>query len=174
VIWRKNSDNLEPQNSAIGEFDTSKPGLEIWSRSRFETDQQPWVYDAQGNVIASYVMNDVKPDDWSEKGIEFIYVIDWDGSGQQYIAAKERHVDGKIAVMNPLTGEFIKVWDEVAARIFVADVSGDAREEIVVFNNDTREIRIYWNSDPSPGSSNRLWLDNHYQRAKDNYNYYSP
>ena len=173
VIWRVDKDNIEPQNSAIGEFDRSTPGLEIWSRSRFDTYQLPWVYDAKGKVIASYVMNEVKPSDWSEEGVEFIYAINWNGSGQQHIAAKERHLDGKIAVLNPLTGEFIKVWNEVASHLFVADVAGDAREEIVVFNNETKEIRVYWNDEPGSGSTQRLWLQNRYKRAKDNYNYYS-
>ena len=174
VIWRTHRENMEPQNTAIGEFDLSSPGLEIWSRSRFETDQKPWVYNAQGRIIASYDINNVKPDDWSEKGIEFIYVIDWDGHGLHHIAAKERHVEGKIAVLHPLTGEFIEVWKEVATHLFVADVAGDTREEIIVFNNETKEIRVYWNPKPGPGKAQRLWRQNHYQRAKDNYNYYSP
>ncbi|MCA9471520.1 MAG: hypothetical protein MRJ96_01270 [Nitrospirales bacterium] len=174
VIWRANREYIEPQNSAIGEFDLSAPGLEIWSRSRFDKAQLPWIYNAQGEVIAQYALNDMKPEDWSDSGIEFINAIHWDGNGLQHIAAKERHTEGKVAILNPMTGEFLKVWDETAAHLLVADVAGDAREEIIVFNNKTKEIRIYWNEKPGSGDTQRLWLHNHYQRAKDNYNYYSP
>jgi hypothetical protein len=165
----------EPQNAAVGQFDTSLAGLEVWNRSRFDTDQRPWVLDADGNVIAEWVMNDVKPSDWSTSGIEQIYAIDWDGGDRQYLGAKERHTNGKIGVIDAMDGTFVEVWDEQCDRVYVVDVAGDAREEIVVVNDTAREIRVYFNAEPNPNPAKpRLWLQNPYRRQKQNYNYYSP
>jgi len=174
VIWRKHYNKWEPQNAAVGNFDTSKPGLEIWCRSRFDTDQKPWVHDAYGNVIANWVVNRKKPWGWSTKGIEAIYVIDWDGGDKQYIAAKERHIEGDVAVINPMTGDFIKTWDNKASRIYVADVFGDYREEIIVFNGEENKIFVYWNDAVNTNTKPSYWRKNYYVRQKDNFNYYSP
>jgi hypothetical protein len=165
----------EPQNAAIGEFDTLSPGMEIWCRSRFNTDQRPWVIDSSGRTIASYRLNNKKPDSWSDEGIEVIYRIDWYGGSRHYIAAKERHVDGKISIIDPLTGEFLHWWNENAARIYVADVAGDYREEIIVLNSKENEIRVYFNGEEnSHKRQGRYWDLNEYKRQKLNYNYYSP
>jgi hypothetical protein len=165
----------EPQNAAVGEFDTSVPGLEVWNRSRFDTAQLPWVIDSDGNVIAEWVMNDVKPSDWSTSGIEQINSIDWDGGARQYLGAKERHTSGKIGIIDAMDGTFVEVWDEQCDRIYVVDVAGDAREEMVVVNDAAKEIRVYFNAATNPNPPKpRLWLKNHYRRQKQNYNYYSP
>jgi len=174
VYFYHSFNGWEPQNAAIGEFDLKKEGLEIWCRSRFDADQKPWVLDSKGKTIASYRLNDMKPDLWSKKGIEFIYSIDWDGNGKHYLAAKERHVDGKIAIIDPLTGKFIQWWNENAARIYVVDIAGDSREEIVVINSEENEIHVYWNNKKNDTEKERYWDLNHYKRQKLNYNYYSP
>ncbi|MFQ5707775.1 MAG: PKD domain-containing protein [bacterium] len=165
----------EPQNTAIGDFDLTRPGLEVWCRSRFNVDQSPWVFDASGTVIAQWKTNETKPFDWSIEGIETIFTLDWDGGPRPLLAAKERHADGKVAIVDPMTGEFVRWWPEQAGRIFVADVSGDYREEIVVLNNPQHELHIYWNeaANLNPAKA-RKWHLNHYQRQKQNYNYYSP
>ena len=49
VYASRNGD--EPQNCAVGNFDPNRQGLEIWCRSRYNTDQRPWVLNASGNVI---------------------------------------------------------------------------------------------------------------------------
>jgi len=165
----------EPQNAAIGEFDTTHAGLEIWCRSRFDSLQKPWIIGSDGKILANWEMSDVKPDHWSDAGVEFIFTIDWDGSGRSFCAAKERHTDGKICIFDPMTGEFLKWWEEKASRIFVADVSGDPREEIIALNSDENELRVYWNEiNPAKVRTNRLWAKNYYKRQKMNYNYYSP
>ncbi|MFC2076135.1 hypothetical protein ACFLT7_03535 [candidate division KSB1 bacterium] len=175
IFFLSSRDGDEPQNSAVGEFDLQSPGLEIWNRSRFNEDQRPWVIDSRGKVIAEWVMNEVKPADWSVRGVEFIYSIDWDGGERQLAAAKERHVDGKVCVFDPVTGEFVEVWDEAAARVLVADVSGDYREEVMVVNSAASELHVYHNDSPNSNKPKpRYWNSNHYQRQKQNYNYYSP
>lgn len=173
LIWETDYKNQEPQNAAIGDFDPERPGLEIWCRSRYNNDQKPFVFDAQGNLISEYVMNRVKPGDWTEKGVEVIFTIFWTGEAQPLAAAKERHKTGDVAVFNPISGEFIERFDDSADRLYVADVSGDWREELLVLNGN--RLRIYSNLAPNPQPEQpRLWSLNHYRRNKMTWNYYSP
>ncbi len=73
------------------------------------------------------------------------------------------------------SGKFVKWWEEQADRIYVVDVAGDYREEIVVVNDAAREIRVYANTAANTNPPRpRLWTLNHYRRQKMNYNYYSP
>ena len=183
VLWRKVT-GVMPDKVAVGDFDLSKPGLEIWCRSNYYSEaeaadgQHPWVLDSTGNILAEYALRDTQPGDWSINGIEVINPIAWNSSGPQILAAKERNIEGqlsRLALVDPMSGTFLKVWpDETAARLLVADVSGDAREEIIVFNQATRELRVYFNEEEGTGSQQRLWRHDWYRRAKDNSNYYSP
>lgn len=160
-------------DAAAGNFDPERPGLEIWNRSRFNEHQKPFVFDAYGNLIAQYELSERAPADWTVRGVEVIAPIHWTGGAKQYAAAMERHQDGDAAVFDPLTGEFIERFQAEAARIHVADVSGDWREEIILLHHN--ELRIYHNPAPNPNPDReRLWNQNHYRRAKMTWNYYSP
>ena len=173
LIWETHYQHWEPQNAAVGEFDAARPGLEIWCRSRFNTLQKPWVHDARGALLARYEMDDVAPEGWADEGVEIIYAIDWTGGPTQLAAAKERHTDGDVCVFNPVTGAFVERFQEKAARLYVADVAGDWREEIVVLNGN--ELHIYHNPAPNPNRDHpRLWAQPHYRKSKLTYNYYSP
>ncbi len=173
VLWHVHHQRQEPQNAAVGEFDPERPGLEIWCRSRYNEHQKPWVFDAQGDIISAYAMDDVAPAGWTTSGVEVIWRIDWDGGDKHYAAAKERHESGDICIFDPIGGRFIRHWPERADRIFVADLSGDFREEIVVVSGD--EVHVYWNDAPYAGPARpRYWTHNWYQRQKMTYNYYSP
>lgn len=173
VLWHVHHRRQEPQNAAVGDFDPGRPGLEIWCRSRHDVNQTPWVLDAQGKVIAELKMAEVAPAGWTDHGVEEISVIDWDGSGPRYCAAKERHREGDVCIFDPMTGKFIKHWKETASRIYVADIAGDWREEIIVVSGD--EVRVYWNDAPNSHPKRpRYWTQNHYRRSKANWNYYSP
>lgn len=173
LLWETDYKYQEPQNAAIADFDPQRPGLEIWIRSGFDVEQKPFVFDAQGQLIADYVINEVKPQDWTEKGVEVIWPIAWTGEAKALTAAKERHTSGDVAIFNPLTGEFVQRFDEQADRLYVADVTGDWREELVVLNG--KQLRIYTNPAANPNPSQpSLWSQNHYQRSKMTWNYYSP
>ncbi|UCH35136.1 MAG: VCBS repeat-containing protein [Armatimonadota bacterium] len=174
VLWHKPGPRRqEPQNAAVGDFDPSRPGLEIWCRSRHNVNQTPWVMDARGKAIAKWKMAEKAPPNWTDAGVEEISVIDWDGSGPRYCAAKERHARGDICIFNPATGDFVRRWSEQADRIMVADVAGDWREEIIVVRGN--QIRVYWNPAPNPHAPReRYWTEQHYRRSKTNWNYYSP
>ncbi len=172
-LWRKDHKRQEPQNAAVGEFDPNRPGLEIWCRSRYNTHQKPWVMDATGKVVAAWEMSKVAPKGWTDAGVEVIWAIDWDGGPKQFACATERHTSGDVCIFDPMNGRFIKVFEEKADRLMVADVSGDWREEIMVVSG--RVLHIYFNETPNPRPDRaRLWEHKPYRRSKANYNYYSP
>ncbi|NEP40238.1 MAG: hypothetical protein F6K35_13775, partial [Okeania sp. SIO2H7] len=173
LIWETHYKNEEPQNATIGNFEPNRPGLEIWSRSRYPEHQKPFIFDAQGQLIANYEMDNVAPRGWTVRGVEVIFTIDWTGEEKQLAAAKERHESGDVAIFDPLTGEFVYRFKEKADRLYVADVSGDWREELIVLNGN--QLHIYSNPEPNPNPNRpRLWSQNHYRRSKMTWNYYSP
>ena len=173
VIWWETKDRVEPQNAAVGEFDLSRPGLEIWCRSRFNEHQKPWVHDARGRVVARYNMDDVAPPGWTKSGVEAIFTIDWTGGPLQLALAKERHKAGDVALFEPMTGRFVSVFRAEAYRVYAADVIGDWREEAIIVNRD--RIEVYANPERNPNPNRpRLWTQQHYARSKMNWTYYSP
>ena len=173
LIWSTDYRNQEPQNAAIGDFDPQRPGLEIWSRSRYNERQKPFIFDAQGELIGKYEMENVAPKGWTEKGVETIFTIDWRGDAKQLAAAKERHESGDIGIFDPLTGEFLYKFSAQADRFYVADVTGDWREDLIVLEGNKLHIFTNEESNPQPEKA-RLWKQNHYRRSKMTWNYYSP
>jgi hypothetical protein len=173
LIWEAEYRRWEPQNFAAGNFDPDRPGMEIWNRSRFNVNQRPFVFDSRGKLIVQYDLADVAPEGWTDSGVELIWSIHWTGDDTQLAAAKERHRSGDVALFDPITGKFLHRFTQRADRLYVADVSGDWREEILVLNGS--ELRIYHNPKPNPNPNRpRLWEQDHYRRAKLTYNYYSP
>jgi hypothetical protein len=173
VIWVTHFKRQEPQNAAVGDFDPNRAGLEIWCRSRFNKHQQPFVFDARGNVVSTYEMDDVAPEHWTARGVEVIFTIDWTGESKQLAAAKERHKSGDIGIFDPISGTFLHRFKESTDRLYVSDVSGDWREELIVLNGD--QLRIYSNPESNPNPNHpELWSQAHYRRSKVTWNYYSP
>ena len=172
-IWRTDYQQQEPQNSAVGDSDPDRPGLEIWCRSRYNEHQKPFAFDAHGRLITHYEMDNVAPEGWTARGVEVIWIIDWTGGPKQLAAAKERHESGDVAVFDPISGEFHQRFKEKADKLYVADVSGDWREELIVVNGN--RIHVYHNASRNPNPDRpRLWTHNHYRRSKMTWNYYSP
>lgn len=173
LLWAAHFRQQEPQNAAVGEFDLARPGLEIWCRSRYNEHQKPFVFDAQGAKIADYLMDDVAPEGWTVRGVEVIHTIDWTGARKQLAAAKERHTAGDIGIFDPLSGRFLHRFAEQADRLYVADVAGDWREELIVLRGN--QLHIYFNEAENPRSERpRLWSQGYYRRSKMTWNYYSP
>lgn len=173
LVWETHYKNKEPQNAAIGDFDPDRPGLEIWCRSRNQEHQKPFVFDANGELINKYKMDRVAPTNWTTRGVEVIFTIDWTGEQEQFIAAKERHTSGDVAIFDGLNGDFLYRFTQAADRLYVADVSEDWREEIIVLNGN--QLQIYSNPEPNPNPDKpRLWTQDHYRRSKMTWNYYSP
>ncbi|UCD29050.1 MAG: VCBS repeat-containing protein [Planctomycetota bacterium] len=173
LIWETHYQHREPQNAAIGEFDPDRPGLEIWCRSRYEKHQKPFVFDAKGKLIFHYQMDKVAPDGWTSSGVECIFTIDWTGKPKQLAAANERHKKGDVCIFDPIGGAFIRRIRQKTDRLYVVDVSGDWREEIIVLKGN--RLFIYHNPEPNPRPKQpRLWKQQHYRRSKMTWNYYSP
>ena len=146
LIWQGHFKHREPQNTAVGEFDVQSPGLEIWCRSRYDEYQRPFVFDATGNFIANYKINKAAPGNWTKKGVEVISPISWTNGKRHFIVAKERHKSGDVAIIEAISGKFLYRFKEEADRLYIADVYGDGREELIVLNKN--QLRIYQNDQP--------------------------
>lgn len=112
-----------------------------------------------------------------EYGIDIARPVHWDGTGQQHLFVTERHVDGQIAIVDAVTGEFLRVWPTQAARTYAADVAGDFREELIVLEARPggSVLKIFWNEEEAAGRLQKsLWEDQYYRRIRQNWNYYSP
>jgi hypothetical protein len=172
LIWQNHDNHKEPQDAAVGDFDPDRPGLEIFCRQRGNGHQEPFVFDARGVKIAGYRLPDVAPPDWALPGIEVVQTVCWTGQSKALLAAKERHKNGDIAIIDAMTGRFIQRLHEKADRLYVVNVSGDWREEIVVLS--ANELHIYHNDEPNPSPGHpRLWSMPHYRRSKMTWNYSS-
>lgn len=172
-VWRGHFREQEPQNAAVGRFKAGSDEVFIWCRSRYSEHQKPFVFDVHGTKVFDYRMDDAAPKDWTVEGVEVIHTIDWTGERQQLACAKERHKSGDVCLFEPLTGRFVRRFKERADRLYVADVMGDWREEVVVLNGS--ELHIYQNAAPNPRpDEKRLWADRNYRRLKQCHNYYSP
>ena len=172
-VWRQHFKRQEPQNAAIGRFRPGSDGIFVWCRSRYPTHQKPFVFDAKGRKVADYAMDDVAPKGWTTSGVEVIHTIDWTGEPHQLACAKERHRAGDVCVFEPLTGKFVEHFRDKADRLYVADVTGDWREEILVLAGN--RLRVYPNPKPNPRPDQpRLWSRRNYRRLKQCHNYYSP
>ena len=172
-VWRKNYKRQEPQNAAVGRFKKGSDEVFVWCRTRYNEHQRPFVLDSRGRKVFDYKMDDVAPRGWTARGVEVIHTIDWTGERQQLACAKERHRSGDVCVFEPLTGKFVLRIPEKADRLYVADVFGDWREEIIVLAGS--ELHVYENAAPNPRpKQKRPWADRNYRRLKQCHNYYSP
>ena len=172
-IWRNHFREQEPQNAAVGRFSPESDEVFVWCRSRYRKHQKPFVFNSRGEMVFDYQMKRKAPLGWTAEGVEVIHTIDWTGETTQLACAKERHKIGSVGLFEPLTGRFVKIFKEEADRLYVADVLGDWREEVIVLSGN--ELHVYENTDanPRPGRE-RLWSDRNYRRLKQYHNYYSP
>jgi len=175
TIWqshhRDRSFDRDGDKVAIGEFDPDRPGLEMWFRGN-ESDHFT-VLDAESEVIASYRTDQRKPDSWTDKGFDVIHRIRWTGDTQDHIVAKERHEAGDVGVFDAITGEIVAQFPGATVRLYVADVMGDWREEIITL--EAEALRVYQNTAPNPNPDRpSLWEQQAYRRQKMTWNYYSP
>lgn len=174
TIWesthRQQSSDKDGDKVAIGNFDLSRPGLEMWFRGA-DSDHFT-VLDARGELISEYRLEDRKPDDWTDNGLDVIHRIRWTGDEQEYIVAKERHEAGDFGIFDAVTGKAIAQFAAAVDRLYVADIVGDWREEIITVEGNI--IKIYQNNADNPFPDHpSLWDQQHYRRQKMTWNYYS-
>ena len=181
---------IDPDKMAMGKF-TSGTNLDLFAPSA--CGRAPWVLDSSGRIIASWLVDDTRPRDWTWHGIEDIFTIDWFGNGLQSLLVKERMVDdGHAAIVDALTGEFQRVFPTKAIRVYAADVSGDYREEAIILESPGNAprfpdgsgpypalqegptvMKVYWNEAPAPVQRPGYWTRQYYRRQKQNWNHYS-
>lgn len=185
LIWQVNHENREPQDGAVGDFDPGRPGLEIFCRTRgtglaakpipvekFPANgyQKPFVLDSRGSVISDYSTADVMPDGWTPMGLQVCQTIRWDGTAKALVVATEREQNGNVGIFDPVGGKFLlHLKNQMVDRLYVADTSGDWREEFIILNGN--ELHVYHNSGHNPNPNRRrFWSDAHYVRNKMTWN----
>jgi hypothetical protein len=197
ILWGRRRDNIpptgqcarerDPDKVAVGDFAPDSPGLEVFARSA--CGHEPWVMNSSGKIIATWRVLETAPRGWCtvnsdsnpgvEGGIDVVRAIDWFGAAsRRHLFVKERHLDGKAAIVDPMNGKFLKVFDVRAARTYSADIAGDFREEVVIIEaggSGTSRLKIFWNEEDAerPGLASP-WAHALYRRLKQNWNYYSP
>jgi hypothetical protein len=172
VLWSKSRrPATDGDKVQIGNYDPGRTGVEIFLRGAESNDM--WVMDRAGNGIAAYDFDTVKqPQSWTDEGIEVIFPIHWTGGSKRLNATKERHVADDVGIFDPLTAKFTQVFDEAANRLYVVDLAGDWREELVVISGG--RLTIYRNLDANPKPNTKsLWTSLLYRRLKMTWNYYS-
>jgi hypothetical protein len=162
---------IDPDKVALGDF-TADDGLEFFANSA--CGRAPWLINSKGKIIASWIVDATKPAGWTIHGIEDVSGIDWRGDGRRYLLAKERWLDdGDAAVIQADTGRFLRRFAVAGVRVHAADVSGDYREEAVVFDLDGT-LKIFWNPSPPVQPRSGYWQEQLYRRLKQNWNHYCP
>ena len=174
-VWsnrhREKSRDMDGDKVVVGNFDVNEPGLEIWFRGN-DSDHFT-VLNSSGKLLASYAFSNRQPENWTDKGFEVIHRIHWTGEPKEYIATKERHEVGDVGIFDATNGQLMAQFPAATERLYVADVIGDWREELVILEND--KIKIIQNAAPNPYPTEpRLWEKRHYHRQKMTWNYYSP
>ena len=179
-IWRYTAKmSTDGDKVVVGDFDTARSGLELFFRGNSSDDM--FVLDKDGNKIADYYFANTRPNDWyfikpkDTGGIENLWTINWTGGQKQYIAAKERHINGKVGLFDPMTGKIIMQIATNTDRLYVCDVQGDWREEMIVVNAAASRIEIYENTNPNerPSADFSLWNQQQYRRGKMTWGYYT-
>ena len=196
-IFQGLRDFREPQHTCIGNFDTTRPFSEIWVRSRLGgqgenfyrpyDSQWPWVFDYLGTLFSDYRMVETLPanfntypEEGNRIGLEMIWTIDWTGESKEYIAGKARYRDSHFGVFDAVTGD--SVWTSMyrhpngqAHMLYVADIAGDGREEMIIEDLSDNTLKIFSNPAANPHQPKPpKWQDPLYKRLKENWNYYSP
>jgi len=197
ILWGRRRENIpptgqcarerDPDKVAVGDFSTDSPGLEVFARSA--CGHEPWVMNSRGKIIATWQVLKTAPKGWAtvkstfrsgiEGGIDVVRAIDWFGAkSRRHLFVKERHLDGKAAIVDPMNGEFLKVFDVRATRTYSADIAGDFREEVAILeagDSGSSRLKIYWNErEPEHSGLPSPWSNTLYRRLKQNWNYYSP
>lgn len=197
ILWRKETTLYypepekpkEPQNVAAGNFTKVHDHAEVWLSSRgpllpWLNHQHPWMFNATGTQIADYNIGAALPAGFNpagnSEGVEPSFTIDWFGLPTDQIASLARHSNGNLGVLDPMTGS--AYWSTTgqapamqATLLYVVDVAGDSREEIVSYDSTDFQVKIYWNAEPNPNQPKpSKWDDPLYARVKQNWNYYQP
>ncbi|MCU0241563.1 MAG: hypothetical protein MUF51_03975 [Vicinamibacteria bacterium] len=181
---------LDPDKVILGNF-TGDEALEFFAPSA--CGRAPWLIDSKGSIIADWVVDQTKPPGWIIRGIEDNFSIDWFGDGHHRLLVKERCVDdGDAAIVDAVTGAFLRVFDTQAMRIYAADVSGDYREEAIIIEYQGQAprfpdgcgpfqtlqdgpsyVKVYWNEAAPKVERPGYWTRQLYRRLKQNWNHYS-
>lgn len=174
ILWKysEKSGLTDGDKVQIGDFDPDRPGLEIYLRGKESDDQ--WVLDHGGNKIGDYNFDTQAPDSWTEEGVEDIWNLRWTGADKVLLTGKERHKRGDVGIYDAMDpSRTFRQFDAKTDRLYVADVAGDWREELLAISGNTLHVYQSTAENPNPNRES-LWDDRTYRLDRMTWNYYSP
>ena len=120
----------------VAELDMESPGPEVLTSNRWGNPGLMSVMDAEGSVSSGFL---------PEKGISRCLTVNWKGDGEEFLIVSADTVtgglldwQGRLSVVFPSDGHPDKHY-------MCSDLTGDARDEILVWNSD--ELWIYTQDD---------------------------
>ena len=120
----------------VAELDMDSPGAEVLTSNRWGNPGLVNVMDAEGSVTSGFL---------PELGVSRCITINWKGDGEEFLIASVDTVSGglldwqgRLSVEFPSDGHPDKYY-------MCVDLTGDARDEILVWNSD--ELWIYTQDD---------------------------
>jgi hypothetical protein len=120
----------------VADLDMDSPGPEVISSNGWGTPGLVTVMDAEGSVTQGFL---------PELGVSRCLTVNWKGDGEEFLIASADTVtgglldwQGSLSVEFPSDGHPVKYY-------MCSDLTGDARDEILVWNSD--ELWIYTQED---------------------------
>ena len=168
LIWESHHQHLKPKYAVAGSFGHDPNNRYIWCAANSENSRYPFVFDHLGNVVVDGEKTPGYQTEFWKDGVENVSIIHWDGGTQQYACGRTKNAKKSVCIFDPLTGDIVKELTQGAERVYVADVCGDWREEVIVLKET--ELLIFANHDKNPNRDlPRFWENSVYERAKTNY-----
>jgi len=139
---------------SVADFDMESPGLEVVSSNGWGSDGLVHISDASGNVRQDFI---------TVNGVSRCLPVNWKGDGEEFFIVSADSVSGgmfdkygQLSVQFPNDGHPLTCYH-------VADLSGDARDEVLVWNSE--QLWVYTQDDnPRMGNTynpDRTPLYNH-------------
>lgn len=168
LIWQSHHKHLKPKYAVAGAFGENPSDRFIWCAANSGNSRLPFVFNQVGEVVVDGEETPGYQTDFWKTGVENVSIIHWDGGHQQFACGRSKGASRTACIFNPLTGEIIKKLTDHADRVYVVDVSGDWREEVVIQSGS--RLLIFSNEDKNPNPDlTRFWDNPVYERAKMNY-----
>jgi rhamnogalacturonan endolyase len=120
----------------VAELDVNAPGLELLTSNRWGTSGLVNVMNAQGSVIAGFL---------PEQGISRCLTVNWKGDGEEFLMVSADTLTGGLFSWQGLLAVQFPRDGHPAEHYMAADLTGDARDEILVW--DYNELWIYTQED---------------------------
>jgi rhamnogalacturonan endolyase len=121
---------------SVADFDMEVPGLEVVTSNSWGSDGLIHACDASGQIIQSYM---------PVSGVSRCVPVNWKGDGEEFFMMNADSINGGMYDMHGQLSVQFPSDGHPTACYLVQDLTGDARDEVVVW--DSRNLWIYTQDD---------------------------